>query len=59
MNIVKFFDGKKTITGAVVTFVAGGLYTVGLIDQNLFDQIMKYNLIILGVGLADKVRKAM
>lgn len=56
-KVWEFIDNKKTVFGAVVAFVAGGLFAVGVIDQSMFDQVMTWNLVILGVGLGHKVVK--
>lgn len=62
MNTIKFvfnfLNNRKTVIGGVIAFIAGGLFTLGLIDQNLFDVIIKWDLLVLGIGIGHKVVKA-
>lgn len=56
--IFNWTNGKKTLIGGAVAFVAGGAFTIGLIDQKTFDTIIQWDLIVLGVGLSHKLMKS-
>ena len=56
-SIWSWLSGKKTTIGAIVAFVAGGLFQLGLIDQGTLDTIIKYDLLILGIGIGHKAIK--
>ena len=57
-NLLKWLNGKKTFIGLALFFVLGGALQIGIIDQATFDQYSKWAEIVIGVGIAHKIKKA-
>jgi len=61
MRLAKDFwgwlDGKKTIIGAIVVFIGGGLKALGKIDEKTYEFILTLGGAISIYGIRDAIRK--
>jgi hypothetical protein len=56
-KVWSFLDGKKSIIGGIVVFIAGGLYAIGVIDKTIFDWVVGAGGIVATFGLGAKAQK--
>ena len=55
---LKLLNGKKTFIGLAIFFVLHGLQGIGQIDEETFNQLVVVADLIIGAGLAHKIKKA-
>lgn len=56
-KIVQFLDGKKTIIGGIIIFVAGGLKAIKAIDESVFEALIAVGGAISVFGVRAAIRK--
>jgi hypothetical protein len=56
-KVWSFLDGKKSVIGGVIVFVAGGLYAIKAIDQSTFDWLAGIGGVIATFGIGAKAQK--
>lgn len=57
MKIIEWFDGKKTIIGALASLTIGFLGIKDIIDQETATYLLGVAGLIIGVGVAHKKAK--
>jgi hypothetical protein len=56
-DLWNWLEGKKTIIGAIVIFVGGGLKALGKIDEKTYEFILTLGGSISIYGIRDAIRK--
>ena len=56
-KIIDFLDGKKTVIGAAVIFLAGGLKAIGKITEDQFQSLLAVGAAIAAIGLRMALKK--
>ena len=56
-KIWKFLDGKKTVIGVVIHFVAYGLKGISLVDEGVFNSLIAFGDLVMAGGVVHKIFK--
>ncbi len=56
-SVVEFLDGKKTVIGVGIHFIAYGAQGTKLIDEATFQTLIRLGDYVMAVGLGHKVFK--
>jgi hypothetical protein len=56
-KIIAFLDGKKTIIGSGIIFIAGGLKALSLIDESTFQIILSIGSAVTIYGIRSAISK--